>query len=79
MPAHRTLPADHTYALRLRAPADPAGAVRGRIEHVVSGRCRDFESASGLLHALIDLQDNGVDPMGGSASAGDPLERQQTT
>jgi len=49
-------PCDQTYALRLHAPPDAPQAVRGRIEHVLSGECRDFESAPALLAALIALQ-----------------------
>ena len=43
------------YAIRLLVPEPGAASPRiaGRIEHVLSGRCHDFEDGTGLLACLV--------------------------
>lgn len=47
---------DQSYALRLQTTAEAPLALQGRIEHVLSGTCRDFDNANSLLDALAALQ-----------------------
>lgn len=51
VPTH--LPSTNVYAVRLIAmdPKNP-GLIAGRIEHVLSGRCRDFADGAALLACL---------------------------
>lgn len=48
-----SFPAAHGYVVKLRAP-DPAHpeVLRGRLEHLTSGRRHDFDSGEGLLACL---------------------------
>jgi hypothetical protein len=49
------LPADRAFVIQLRADADPgAGVLRGRIEHIGSGRAARFESVDELVGYLGD-------------------------
>jgi hypothetical protein len=50
---HPIYPAAGGYVLRLHRDARPqAGHLAGRIEHVSSGACADFDSSKGLLEWL---------------------------
>lgn len=43
----------HVYVVKLAGPSGAAGQeLRGRLEHVASGRRHDFDSASALLDCL---------------------------
>lgn len=45
----RSLPADHAFVIQLRQAAAPPHDLSGRVEHVVSGRAKRFESLADLL------------------------------
>jgi hypothetical protein len=45
--------AQHVYVVTLHPPAAQGpGELSGRIEHVLSGRCHDFDSGAALLDCL---------------------------
>jgi hypothetical protein len=47
-------PTQHVYVIKLAGPAGTAGeGLRGRLEHVASGRRHDFDSADALLDCLL--------------------------
>jgi len=47
-------PGHRSYVVKLHRDAHAAaGALRGRIENLATGRRRDFEDAQGLLEALL--------------------------
>jgi hypothetical protein len=58
MPSQRETP----YALRLETDEAQPGRLRGRIEHVLSGRVQRFDDAAGLLAWLQQEQTRAVLP-----------------
>ena len=51
--SHAPFPLEFAFVLKLSADADIGrGAIRGRIEHVRSGRRCDFEDVAGLVRFL---------------------------
>ncbi|MBX3635580.1 MAG: hypothetical protein KF683_09380 [Rubrivivax sp.] len=41
-----------TYVLKLSPPCPGGGPLRGRLEHVISGRRHDFDDGAALLECL---------------------------
>lgn len=59
------------FALQLQAARDPARPLAGRLEHVMSGRCADFDDDAQLVAALRRLA-------GATSPTPDPTERTNT-
>lgn len=51
--AESKYPNRRAYVLKLRGDAAP-GALAGRVENLVTGRQREFDSAEELLAAIVD-------------------------
>ena len=63
----------HAYVVKLTP--SPSGQLRGRIEHVVSGRRHDFDSSQALIDCLVHEEqqlsrDLGAGAIGASESEG---------
>jgi hypothetical protein len=55
-------PSRRTYVLKVRGDAAP-GAIAGRLENVVTGRQRDFDTETELVESLAnDLRESAVKP-----------------
>lgn len=62
MPHSPCTPVVAMFALQVKfsGPSEPA-CIAGRLEHVLSGRCRDFSDATGLWAGLqAELTDAGT-------------------
>jgi len=48
-------PSRRTYVVKMRSDATP-GTLAGRLENLVTGRCREFTSGRELLESITDLE-----------------------
>jgi hypothetical protein len=62
-------PGWHAFALRLQPTGTPQQPLRGQLEHVMSGRCHDFETAEQLLAWLARERAQLAPPAAGEPGA----------
>ena len=56
-------PSRRAYVVKLRSDAQP-GTLAGRLENLVTGRCREFTSGRELLESITDLETSGEESHG---------------
>ena len=61
----------HVYVVKLAGPVSTAGQpLRGRLEHVASGRRHDFDSAEAMLDCLLHEEQQLARAVAGSSHEG---------
>ena len=73
-----TLDPDGAFVVQLRADAGGRRRLAGRVEHVTSGRSRQFESLADLL-AFIEANANTEEPPASPANPVDPTPGRKVT